>query len=94
VTTWIPQPPPPTVNPPGSSSNTGKAVINESAPPENNTGEPPTTPPTTVPPVVIPTPTPEIEDIINTVQGQLTLFSVFVVFMSGIFMWSYIRRNL
>lgn len=38
--------------------------------------------------------TPEIPAVIETLQGHLSLFSILVVFVSGMFMWNYIRRRL
>lgn len=35
-----------------------------------------------------------IEDIITTVQGHLSVFSILVVLTSGLFMWTYIRRRI
>ncbi|MBZ3934967.1 hypothetical protein [Methanimicrococcus blatticola] len=42
----------------------------------------------------ITTPVTVIEDIITTVQGHLSVFSILVVLTSGLFMWTYIRRRI
>ena len=96
--TPVVQPPEPPSRPRSSSSMFNNAVIIKNTPEENksnestgnNSGTPVT--PTPVPPTVVP-PLPDV-DIISVVHGNLSIFSIFVVLMSGIFMWNYIRRNL
>ena len=89
-----PKPPePPQKTPSRSSSSMYSAVIISNAPPEENKSTDPVGNSSNVtPPVIIP-PIPDI-DIIRVVHGNLSIFSIFVVLMSGIFMWNYIRRNL
>ncbi|MCL2142159.1 MAG: hypothetical protein FWH46_04715 [Methanimicrococcus sp.] len=99
ATTVTPQIPPSPKK--SSSSSIGRAVIIDN----NNTTTGNDTPSSSkndtnisiaTPPIVVTPPLQDLKevDFIETIRGNLSIFSIFVVLMSGIFMWNYIRRNL